>query len=210
MSQGPMIRLATADDEYVILKLICDEPGEESITLMGDLKLAQLYRRQLIRSEQYHNPHRLSYVIECEDPACHDPIAVIQFSSDPDDHHDRKTHLKILVHLLGVAGLLRVAPKLAARRKVDVRRPANSLHILNINVDPDFQSHGLGAALLAYAEGFAMGLGCGRVSLDKLTSEEELTAWYESHGFKVAEMVCDPSYEKHFGIKGRLLMEKVL
>lgn len=213
MSQEiPVIRPATPDDEARILQLICTDPGEESIILMdGSLTRAKIYRRKLIQSETRYNPNRKSFVIECtEFEGCHDAIAVIQLTTDRDDHHNRRAHLKILLSLLGVVDFCCILPKLAARRKVDVPRPENTVHILNINVDPEYQKQGLGAALLDYAQWYAQSAGCERVSLDKLTSEEELTAWYEKHGFKITHKVMDPSYEKHFGIKGRLLMEKVV
>lgn len=56
-------------------------------------------------------------------------------------------------------------------------------HFSQFAVDPDFQGHGVGEALLRCAEGFAIGRGFRRLALSMAEPDTDLRAYYEKRGY---------------------------
>lgn len=56
-------------------------------------------------------------------------------------------------------------------------------HFSQFAVDPDFQGHGVGEALLRTAEGFAIGRGYKRLALSMAEPDVDLRRYYERRGY---------------------------
>ncbi len=64
---------------------------------------------------------------------------------------------------------------------LEVKMPA--LYLGMFAVSPLSQSKGIGKALLAFAEDFALAQGCDRITITVISTRKELIDWYSRHGY---------------------------
>ncbi len=78
---------------------------------------------------------------------------------------------------------------------VEVRAEAGRGYFGMLSVDPGRQKAGLGAALVAEAERFAIERGCGAMDITYVNVREELTAFYRRFGYQKTGTAPFPAEE---------------
>jgi ribosomal protein S18 acetylase RimI-like enzyme len=61
--------------------------------------------------------------------------------------------------------------------------------IYSVAVDPDFQRHGIGSALIRYVEEALVQRGCLKVNLQVRATNEDVIAFYAKLGFAIEEII---------------------
>ena len=199
------LRLATPADMDRVFEIVHAVPGEESVALMGNEKLAQEYDRGFGRLP-IPNESRITMVAEVNGRV----LGLLQYRFGDAGHRSRVDVLKLLVRVLGPVGFVRRLPALWSRTTVDIDVPKDSFHITHLHVDEAARGQNLGTKLLRWGEAEALRLGAKTMSLTTLPTNVDAVRFYERHGFKITKTVSSRSYAKHTGIPGRLLLQKDL
>jgi predicted N-acetyltransferase YhbS len=200
------VRPATADDVADVARIAHAEPGAEAIGLMGNVDLARRYGEALIRMERIPTGAKRTIVAEQEGRV----VGVAQYvPAGVASGHSKREHIALLLKLVGPIGLARRIPAIRARSRVEIAQPPNSVLIGNLHVDPEAQQAGVGRALVNWIDSEATTLGAKRLALITILTNPAL-GWYERMGFVTAQTATDVTYERRFGIPGRVLLEKPL
>jgi predicted N-acetyltransferase YhbS len=200
------VRPATADDVADVARIAHAEPGAEAIALMGSVDLARRYGEALIRMERIPAGAKRTIVAEQGGLV----VGVAQYvPAGVASGHRKREHIELLLKLVGPVGLARRLPAIRARARVEIAQPPNSVLIGNLHVDPGAQQAGVGSALVDWIDSEAMTLGATRLALITILTNPAL-GWYERMGFVTVQTATDLTYERRFGIPGRVLLEKPL
>jgi ribosomal protein S18 acetylase RimI-like enzyme len=196
------IRPATDADVARIAEIMHGEPRREALGLIGDVDLARKFGTGLVLLDHIPNAAKPTVVATRDD----DVVGVLQYTCG---QSDRTTfaHVRLAFRVFGPLGVVRRIPRLRARSSVEIPIPAGSFCIAEVHVDPQCRGHGIGGALLDWAESEAKRLGATKMTLTTHT-ENPARRLYERKGFTVTRTVMNTRYEKYTGIPGRLLMEK--
>jgi ribosomal protein S18 acetylase RimI-like enzyme len=191
------IRPATSDDIARVVEIMHGEPREEALGLLGDADRARKFGTGLVELDSKPT------VVAIQN---HVVVGVLQYTVGASDHITL-AHVRLALRVFGPIGFVRRIPRLRARASVDIPIPANSFYIAEVHVDSECRGHGIGGALLDWAEDEAKRLGATQMSLTTHTANPARRL-YERKGFTVTRTATDPRYEKFTGIRGRVLMEK--
>ena len=199
------IRFATSEDVGRIVEIIKSDPGDDTIVLMGSVELARRYRERLVELERIPNPSRVTVVAQRPDRV----VGMLQYRKGNGGRHGQLAHLRLLVSLVGLLGVLRRGRRLYARRRVHIPIPADSFYITNVHVETASQGQGIGGRLLEWAEREAIVLDARLMTLTTASNSRAIPL-YERHGFTITSTATHPDYERYLHVPGRVLMEKVL
>ena len=83
----------------------------------------------------------------------------MQAGVDREDVKITPAMVYLALHTFGPLGIIRLLPRLRARRRVETRRPPGTYHIAEIDVDPAYRNGGIGGALMENAEAEARAAG---------------------------------------------------
>jgi ribosomal protein S18 acetylase RimI-like enzyme len=197
-------RPATAADIDRILEIVNASAGEEAVALMGSEQLALQYDEGLVRLDPIPNPSRITVLAQTDDKV----VGVLQYQYGDAPHHSRVDVLKLLLRVLGPVRFVRRLPAIRSRATVDIDVPPDVLHLTNLHVEAAARGQDIGTKLLIWAEDEARRIGARSMTLATLSTNEGGIRLYERFGFEITRTVTSPSYEKHTGIPGRVLMEK--
>lgn len=203
--EGLIIRKATPGDTNRIAGLLGDDPGDESIGLAGSVEKAIAFGTGMARLPNSPQGWRHTVVAELDGKV----VGMMQAGGDRQDAQVTPRVAYLALHTFGPLGILKLMPRLRARRRVQTRTPRGTYHIAEIDVDPGYRNRGIGSALLDHAEAEARRSGYGQMSLSTSTANPARRL-YERHGFRVVETKTDAAYERYTGIEGRHLMVKEL
>ena len=202
--EGLTIRMATPGDTNRIAEILGGDPGAEAIGLAGREK-AITFETGMVRLPNSPQGWRHTVVAERDGKV----IGIMQAGGDQQDVRVTPAIVYLALHTFGPLGIIKLMPRLRARRRVQTRRPPGAYHIAEIDVDPGFRNGGIGGALLDYADAQARAGGYSRMSLSTNTANPARRL-YERHGFRIAETRTDAAYERLTGIEGRHMMIKEL
>jgi ribosomal protein S18 acetylase RimI-like enzyme len=200
------MRPATADDVDRIVEIVNGEAGDEAIALLGSVDLACAYRKKLVELQGIPNPDRVTGVAQTDSRV----VGVIQYRLSDRGGHGRLAHLRILSSLVGPLGVMRRAPKLLARMRVQIPIPEDSFYITLVHVETSRQGEHIGSFLLEWVEREALRLGEHRMTLTTTLNNEHALKLYARNGYETVVTATHPDYERRLNIPGRVLMEKVL
>jgi ribosomal protein S18 acetylase RimI-like enzyme len=197
------IRDARDEDRDAIVAVFGSEPSDEQIGIAGDAERAQRLRAVIGRS--LVRPESLAHTrVAVRDGRV---VGMLQSGDEAGERVDLRVVLGVLcIFGFGVLDFLR---RDRARAAVQIRRPADSLHIAEVHVLAAMRGAGIGAALLADVEHRARAAHRSALSLTTTTSNPARRL-YERAGFSVIETREDPTYRALTGIAGRVLMVKRL
>jgi ribosomal protein S18 acetylase RimI-like enzyme len=114
-----------------------------------------------------------------------------------------------LRELTGVNGMFRVLKRSIPLMREKETEP-DEYYVCTLAVQTEFQSHGLGAHLLAHAESKALGAGLRKSSLQVTLNNGGARRFYERHGYRVMDTIPIPKLEKAIGYPGYWRMVKDL
>ena len=203
--EGLTIRRATPGDSNRIAELLGGDPGAEAIGLAGSPEKAIAFETGIVRLPNSPQGWRHTVVAELDGTV----VGIMQAGGDREDVKFTPAIVRLALHTFGPLGIIRLLPRLRARRRVETRRPPGAYHIAEIDVDPAYRNGGIGGALLDNAEADARAAGYDQMSLSTNTANPARRL-YERHGFRITETKTDPAYERLTGIEGRHLMVKEL
>lgn len=203
--EGLIIRKARPGDTNRIVELLGGDPGDEAIGLAGSREKAIAFGMGVVRLPNSPQGWKHTVVAELGGKV----VAMMQAGGDRRDAQVTPRVVYLALHTFGPLGILRLMPRLRARRRVQTRTPRGAYHVTEIDVDPDYRNKGIGSALLDYAEAEARSGGYGQMSLSTNTANPARRL-YERHGFRVVETKTDAAYQRYTGIEGRYLMVKEL
>lgn len=201
--EGLKIRKATPGDTNRIAELLGGDPGDEAIGLLGGAEKAMAFAMGMVRLPNSPQGWRHTVVAELEGKV----VGMVQAGGDRQELKATPRVAYLALHTFGPLGVLRLMPRLRARRRVQTRRPPSSYHVAEIDVDPAYRNRGIGGALLDHVETEARAAGYSVMSLTTTTTNPARRL-YERHGFHVAETKTDATYQRLTGIEGRHLMVK--
>jgi ribosomal protein S18 acetylase RimI-like enzyme len=199
------VRPATSEDVEEIIDVICGEPGDDAIALMGTTELAQEYRKRIVELERIPNSSRPTVVAQAGDRV----VGLLQYRIGEGGRHGALAHLRVLTALVGPIGVVRRAPRLWARTRVGLAIPPDSFYITNVHVASACRGKGVGGELLDWAEQAAITSGVSRMTLTTVANGPAIPL-YERHGFRITATAAHPTYERQLHVAGRVLMEKWL
>lgn len=200
-----MFRKATPGDTNRIAEIIAGEPGQEAIGLTGDAERARVFGMAMVRLPHSPMGWERTVVAELDGRV----VGIVQAGAGAGGFSVTPWLAYLALHTFGPLGVLRLLPRLRARRRVQPEIPAGSYHVAELDVDPGYRNRGIGGALLDYAEADAREGGYVQMSLTTTTTNPARRL-YERHGFRVVETKTDTDYERYTGIEGRHLMVKEL
>jgi ribosomal protein S18 acetylase RimI-like enzyme len=111
------------------------------------------------------------------------------------------------VDALGVVGALRAGWRSRARHKVDLSAPEGGVHLVELQVSPQYRNRGVGALLLRQVDDYAAERHAAHISLTTATNNPARRL-YERSGYRVAGEKTNVRYERITGSAGRVLMVK--
>jgi ribosomal protein S18 acetylase RimI-like enzyme len=205
---GVEIRTALPEEEDHALALVYTPPGPEATGLVGREDWAIAFGQGLQRLGEYRSPGDELVVATCEGA----PVGVlIARPGRAKGVHWTRIPLLLatgirIIPLRELPGFLRRG---LLRMRIDLPVPEDSLYISEVHVTPPFQGRGIGAALLAHAEGLARKAQLPQLSLTTLATNPARRL-YERMGYRVTAESNVPGYEELTGATGRVLMEKPL
>lgn len=199
------IRAATATDSHRIADVLSGEPGQEAIAISGSAGLARRFGMAFVhlRGSPQGWPH--TTVAELDNLV----VGIIQAGGATEELRITPSLALLAIRTFGPMRLPGVLRRLQARARVQTNAPAGSYHVSELDVDPAFRNRGIGGAMLDWAETEASARGHKVMSLST-TTNNPARRLYERHGFRVAQTLTDPAYERITGIAGRHLMLKDL
>ncbi len=203
--EGLTIRKATPGDTNRIASLLGGDPGQEAVGLTGDAEKAREFGMAMVRLPNSPHGWQRTAVAETQGRV----VGIAQAGPEVPGMRITPRLTYLAIHIFGPIGVLRLLPRLRARRRVQLEPPTGSYYIAEIDVDPDWRNRGIGGALLDYAEAEARAAGYTVMSLTT-TTINPARRLYERHGFRVVETKTDAAYERYTGIQGRHLMVKEL
>jgi ribosomal protein S18 acetylase RimI-like enzyme len=203
--EGLTIRMATPGDTNRIAELLGGDPGAEAIGLAGSPEKAIAFETGIVRLPNSQQGWRHTVVAERDGKV----VGIMQAGGDREDVKITPAIVYLALHTFGPLGIIRLLPRLRAKRRVETRRPPGAYHIAEIDVDPAHRNGGIGGALLDHAEAEARAAGYDQMSLSTNTANPARRL-YERHGFRIAETRTNATYERFTGIEGRHLMVKQL
>lgn len=203
------IRPATPDDHDAILDVLHANPGREVIQLVGSEENARTYAQRL---EELLPPSRRRIVavpdvgeaMEAWRPVA--PVGVLEYSIGGHERRPKQEVARALRDIVGTAGMLRAIPKLYARRRVDIPLPPNTLHLAELEVIPTWRNMGVATRLVGWAEEEAERRGV-NVSLCTWLPYRAIDL-YLRLGYRTTAYAVDARYQKTYGYRGRVLMQK--
>jgi ribosomal protein S18 acetylase RimI-like enzyme len=83
---------------------------------------------------------------------------------------------------------------------VYLRKEASEMYLGMLTVAPNRQGGGLGKALMAAAEDYAIAKGCRLIKMTVITVRSELIQWYERRGYRTTEERAPFPDDPRFGI----------
>ena len=202
---GLTIRQAVPGDTNRIAELLAGDPGRESIARAGSAERAIAFGTGIVRLTNSPQGWRHTAVAELDDRV----VGIIQAGGHRGDMQLTPRLIYLAVQTFGPVGIVRLLPRLRARRRVQPQTPPGAYHIAEVDVDPALRNKGIGAALLKHAESEALATGYQLMSLTT-TTVNPARRLYERHGFRVIATRTDPAYKRYTGIEGRHLMVKDL
>jgi len=203
--EGLSVRAATAADTRRIAEIIAGQPGNEATAICGGVALARRFGMGFVRLPGSPQGWPHTTVAEADGRV----VAIIQAGHASEEFQVTPRVALFALQTFGpfrLPGLLR---RLRSRARVQTHAPPGSYHISELHVDPDLRNQGIGGALLDWAEAQARAGGYLVMSLSTTTTNPARRL-YERHGFRVAQTLTDPDYERVTGIAGRHLMLKDL
>ena len=114
-----------------------------------------------------------------------------------------------LREITGVNGMFRVLKRSIPLMRAKETDP-DEYYVCTLAVRTNFQSHGLGARLLAHAESKATMAGLRKCSLQVTLNNERARQFYERHGYRVVDTIPIPKLERAIGYPGYWRMVKCL
>jgi ribosomal protein S18 acetylase RimI-like enzyme len=205
LMEGLRIRPAGPGDTNRIAELLGGDPGQEAIGIAGSADKAAAFQTALVRLPNSPQGWRHTVVAELEGKV----VGILQAGGDRREVTVTPRVAYLALHTFGPLGVLRILPRLRARRRVQTKTPAGSYHIAEIDVDPTYRNRGIGGTLLDHAEAEARKGGYALMSLTT-TTVNPARRLYERHGFRVVETKTNAAYERYTEIEGRHLMVKEL
>jgi len=203
--EGLAFRKAVPGDTNRIAELTAGEPGAEEIALFGDAEKARAFGMAVVRLPGSPVGWERTVLAELDGRV----VGMVQFGSDTPGLRSTMFLTYLALHELGPRGILRLLPRMRARRRVQTKAPEGAFNVSQIDVDPQYRNQGIGAALLEYAEAEARTGGYRLMSLSTSTSNPARRL-YQRRGFQVVETKTDSRFEQYTGIEGRLQMVKDL
>ena len=203
--EGLTFRKAVPGDTNRIAELTAGEPGDEEIGMFGDAEKARKFAMAVVRLPNSPIGWERTVLAELDGKV----VGMVQFGSDTPGARSTLwlTYLALLE--FGPVGILRLLPRMRARRRVQTKAPEGAFNVSQIDVDPEYRNRGIGAALMEYAEAQARAGGYREMSLSTSTSNPARRL-YERRGFRVIETKTDKAFERYTGVEGRLQMAKEL
>jgi ribosomal protein S18 acetylase RimI-like enzyme len=199
------IRAASATDAGRIAEVLSGDPGQEATAICGDAGLARRFGMAFVHLRDSPQGWRHTAVAELNGRV----VGIIQAGGATEELRITPGLAFLAVRTFGPWRLPGVLRRLRARARVQTRAPAGSYHVGELDVDPAFRNRGIGGAMLDWAEAQARAGGHKVMSLST-TTVNPARRLYERHGFRVAQTLTDPRYERVTGISGRHLMLKDL
>jgi ribosomal protein S18 acetylase RimI-like enzyme len=197
------IRDARSTDRAGIVAAFGDEPSDEQIGIVGDTIRARGFRGVIARALVTKDALTRTLVAVADGRV----VGMLQTGDEAGEHVDVGVVLGVLrVFGFGIFGFLR---RDRARAAVQIRQPAECLHIAEVHVLARMRGAGIGAALLAEVERRARAANSPALSLTTTTSNPARRL-YERAGFRVVETREDATYRALTGVAGRVLMIKRL
>jgi len=179
------------------------DPSREAVALAGDAAGAARFQLALLRRTLASDDATV-LVLE----RAGRPIGFAEVASGG-DIPPLGVLARTAVHAFGVAGAARAAWRSFSRARVDLKAPADVLHLVELQVHPDARNQGAGSSLLAAVEEEAQTRDKANVSLTT-GIDNPARRLYTRHGFSVVAEKRDARYERLTGSPGRVLMVKPL
>ena len=198
------LRGATRADADRVAEIVAGDPSQEMIGLCGDRERARAFGMALARSGVLEGGVQ-TVVGELDGRI----VAILQTTDGIGDVRITRAAVAIALRVFGPLGVLRLLSRGRARARVDIRPPADALHIFELHVASDVRGRGIGGEVLRFAEEQARARGRSLLSLTTTTSNPARRL-YERSGFRVVETRTDAAYRRMTGIDGRHLMVKSL
>lgn len=203
------IRRATDGDMQRLIDIRYDDPPESMRAIEPDVRRAKAIGAVCIRAGIDIDLHRTVVALAEGQPV---GLLEVKLPGDRAKGSSSFANAKVLVRclpIMGLRGLVRYFRYQRARARVQVKRPADSYYIGELDVDPAWRNRGIGARLLKHAEAEARGAGFTRMSLATgITNPAQHL--YERAGFRIVETRRHADYERITGNPGRVLMMKDL
>jgi ribosomal protein S18 acetylase RimI-like enzyme len=176
-----LIRPARLEDVELVVDLICLSMGVEVDWLFGQEPghstrdvLSRLYQRRSNRAS-----HRYAYIAAWNGQ---EVGLLLAYPGRFLQRFDRMTGFH-LAQIFGLAGALRLVRRLPAYGDL-VEAEADEFYISNLAVLPGFRGHGVGKALMDYAETLALQAGLGKCSLIVTYGHQPARCLYEKLGYQ--------------------------
>ena len=97
---------------------------------------------------------------------------------------------------------------------VFLQKQERGLYLGMLTVSPDLQAAGIGKQLLAFADQYAIELGCAAIFMSVISLRTELIAWYERHGYHITDERKPFPVDDRFGVPVQplefVIMEKII
>lgn len=154
--------------------------------------------------------HAFSYdhaqVVEIDDQ----PVGlIVSYSGEVKRQAEEKVHA-VMARILPLRKLPRILVNLADLSRIKQDVELDAYYVLGISIDPDFQNHGLGTALLEQVEAEARDQNCRSICLDVTYSNTRAKELFDRMGYRITCSKTSHRFEQFTRAGGIHRMSKLL
>jgi ribosomal protein S18 acetylase RimI-like enzyme len=195
------MRAATREDADAIADLLWGDPSGEATALVGSPERARQFGR-LVDEASTPPPWTASVVAVGANEVCG---FLSQGPAEDGEFQVTPAFVRSLVRAWGFLTALRLLPRGLAQQRVQIAAPPGSWLIREVHVAEHLRGQGIGGLLLERAEECARANGRTTIALTTRTNNPARRL-YERRGYQVVKERTNPSYCRHTGADGRILM----
>jgi ribosomal protein S18 acetylase RimI-like enzyme len=197
------LRRAGVDDVDTLVDIQFRSPSKEAVAMAGSAAAAKQFQAMLLTRGLADGSAEV-IVLDVDGTA-----AGFAELSTGGDVPSLRVVAGCAVKAMGIRGALLAGWRSLARAAVDMKPTEDGIHLVELQVDPERRSQGLGARLLAEVERVARDRGAPTLSLTTQI-DNPARRLYERSGFQVVAEKRHHRYEALTGSPGRVLMVKAL
>ena len=202
MPEQVAIRAGRAEDRANFEALMFKQPSAEVLGLSPSVDGARRFRGTLFALTAERSGWNAFLVAERQGQ-------VVGFAETGASEPGFKDIAKASLTAFGLVGSVRAAWRSWPRTRVDHEPPADALHLVELQVDPDVRNQGIGGALIDAVLKAGRRGGYRQVSLTTASSNPAVQL-YLRHGFSLVATRTNRAFERRTGAPGRVLMVRDL
>ncbi len=197
------LRSARVDDVASLVDIQFRSPSKEAVAMAGSVAAAKRFQSSLLAQGLACGTAEV-IVLGIDGT----PVGFAELATGG-DVPSLGVVARCAVNAMGLRGTLVAGWRSRGRAAVDMKPAQDGIHLVELQVDPEHRSQGLGVRLLAEVERVAVERAATTVSLTTAI-DNPARRLYERAGFRVEAEKRHPRYEAITGSPGRVLMVKRL